>query len=123
MWTTPQSPVENPPTTPPNPSIQAKHSHPQPEHDNPSEHDHHDGMTPADTLQLLARWVTELRAENAGLRRENDWHIATLQRKQRRILQLERLHRIANDRLYRFWMERFAPTEVDDLARELEAVA
>ena len=123
MWTTIPGAVEKQPTTRLDPTIQAENHAPHAEHDNPPEHDNHDGMTPADALQLLARWTAELRAENAGLRRENEWHIATLQRKQRRIRQLERLHRIADDRLYRFWMERFAPAEVDDLARELEAVA
>lgn len=80
-------------------------------------------MTPEDAVPVLARMVTELRAEVASLHRERQWHLETISRNRWTISRLKRANTLADSRLHRFWMERFTPAQVNRLARELDKVA
>ena len=80
-------------------------------------------MTPEDAVPILARMVTELRAEVASLRREREWHLETINRNRWTISRLKRANALADSRLHRFWMERFTPAQVNVIARELDEVA
>lgn len=121
MWKSLSETVENNVLTPRNPCTEHENPTCQPKRDKPPDRHQHDGMTHADALQLLARWITELRAENAGLRRENEWHKHTLGRRWDRIRHLERKVELLDNRMYRFWMATYTPEQTKELAAELVA--